>query len=515
MAERTLTENVAQAKADFKAIRRAVVSAIPKGTPTSEYGERIQSEIMFLQQQADSQYNYGLEAGIEQGRAEGLEQGIEQGKQEAISNSKYIEKTASGKVIRLDDVSEVAHKVVVKADTPTEVKVYGKNLFNNDISLLKEVTFTGSSGTQSTRVGYEICGLPSGTYTFTLKTLNNADKFVYGLINDKDGNFVAPCSLLAQQASSTTNHTPLTITVNEGDKIYIYNGIATSVTNTIKVFENVQIQLSAYSTGGDYEEYQCQTITATPEGTEIPSICPTMTFLAENDITVDYYGSYSKHEWWGKYLNNGKVQPSNMIFAGVGWKDTVFDPLFDINMSNSSSAFNSSGITDLRGILQKNGVSLIFNDSNTSYNQHFSVFTYSKIKYIPYLKLPLTSVAYGWFTNCAQLIEVDGYECTEKHTFEASSGANKTFQGCHNLVHIIFHGVIANTINMQDCKKLYLESLISLFMRLADFRYSDNIYTKTITLSSESWALTETQEFMDAMLTDGKNYAYNIGWNYA
>lgn len=63
MAERTLAENVAQVKADFKNIRHAAVSAIPEGTPTSEYGERIQREIMNLQQQADSQYNHGLEEG--------------------------------------------------------------------------------------------------------------------------------------------------------------------------------------------------------------------------------------------------------------------------------------------------------------------------------------------------------------------------------------------------------------------------------------------------------------------
>ena len=61
-----------------------------------------------------------------------MDQLFDAGKQDVIDNSKYIEKSASGSVIRLDDVSEVAHKVKVKADTPTEVKVYGKNLFNID-----------------------------------------------------------------------------------------------------------------------------------------------------------------------------------------------------------------------------------------------------------------------------------------------------------------------------------------------------------------------------------------------
>ena len=93
MAERTLVENVAQVKADFKAVKDAVGIVIPEGTPTSEYGERIFNTISSLENE------------IENSRTEG----IEQGKQEVISNSKYIEKTASGKGVFLNDVSEVAH----------------------------------------------------------------------------------------------------------------------------------------------------------------------------------------------------------------------------------------------------------------------------------------------------------------------------------------------------------------------------------------------------------------------
>ena len=501
MAERTLVENVAQAKADFKAVKDAVGIVIPEGTPTSEYGERIFNTISSLENE------------IENSRTEG----IEQGKQEVISNSKYIEKTASGKVIRLDDVSEVYHNVKVYADTNTEVKVYGKNLFNNDTSLLKEVTYMVETQ-QSTRVGYEICGLPSGTYTFTLKTLNNADKFVYGVINDKDGNFVGRCNLLAQQASSTANFSPLTITVNEGDKIYIYNGIATSVANTIKVFENVQIQLSAYSTGGDFEEYQCQTITATPDGVEIPSNCPTMTFLADSDVAVDYFGSYSKHEFWTKYLSKQKASGLYSGFAGYAWTDLTFDPPFDIETNSSSSMFSFSFVEDLRGILAKNNAKIIF--MNTSGAQHFNVFASSRLKYCPYLKLPETAMCYGFFTNCSRLIEVDGYECLEKHVFETSSGTNKTFQGCTNLVHIIFHGTIANNINLQWSKKLDMESLGSLFRCLKDFSNTDpdNAHTKTITLSAESWTLLDEYVYENGYndYTSAQDVVLNVlGWNFA
>ena len=39
------------------------------------------------------------------------------------------------------------------------VKTLGKNLFNNDTSLMKQVSYIGSSGTESKKYGYEIQAL--------------------------------------------------------------------------------------------------------------------------------------------------------------------------------------------------------------------------------------------------------------------------------------------------------------------------------------------------------------------
>jgi hypothetical protein len=435
----TLADNVAQVKVDFKSVRDAVNYAIPEGTPTSEYGERIQREIMNLQYQADSAQT----------------QGVEQGKQEVISNSKYFEKTASGTAIRLDDVSEVYHNVKVKADTPTEVKVYGKNLFNNDTSLLKEVNFNGSTKPYS-HIGYEI-ELPKGRYTFTIAKLDESfDGYIYGMINNKNGEYVGSFHL----TENKNLFSPLLVTLDEGDKLYVYNAVGKDMSATTALFKKVNIQLSAYSTGGNFEKYQCQTITATPEGTEIPSICPTMTFLAENDITVDYYGSYSKHEFWTKYLSKQKTSGLYNGFAGYAWTDITFDPPIDIETNSSSNMFSYSFVEDLRGILAKNNAKIIF--MNTSGAQHYNVFANSRLKYCPYLKLSESDTCYGFFTNCSRLIEVDGYECLEKHVFETSSGAQKTFQGCTELVHILFYGTIAKKLDIHWSKKLDRASILSL-----------------------------------------------------
>lgn len=215
-------------------------------------------------------------------------------------------------------------------------------------------------------------------------------------------------------------------------------------------------------------------------------------------------------EWWGKYLANQKITGLYNGFAGYGWTDETFDPPFDIETRSSSSMFSYSFVENLRGILARNNVKIIF--MNTSGAQHYNVFANSRLKYCPYLTLSTASTCYGYFTNCKYLIEVDGYECTEKHRFETSSGTNKTFQGCTNLEHIIFHGTIANTINMQDCKKLDLESGISLLEHLYYYNGVDAMegaYTKTVTLPPEVWSL------LDTYFGNAQEYALGMGWNVA
>lgn len=247
-----------------------------------------------------------------------------------------------------------------------------------------------------------------------------------------------------------------------------------------------------------YEESNIQAIATTireKTGTEKTYFTSEM---AEGVNEVFESGKKEQYlEWWADYLGykptNRLPIPMYMGFAGYRWNDTTFDPPYDIFVSSTSSLFSYSYVEDIRGILSRNNVSIIFDESNSKFNQHYNVFANSKVKYLPYLKLPKYGNCYGWFTFCGNLIEVDGYECLEKHTFETSSGTSKTFQGCTNLEHIIFHGTIANNINMQWCTKLDLESLLSLINCLKNFNGSTEEWTKTITLSTESWDLLKAQ----------------------
>lgn len=435
-----------------------------------------------------------------------MDQLIDAGKQSVIANSKYIEKQASGKVIRLDDVSEVAHKVKVYGDN-TEVKVYEKNLFNNDTSLLKSITYTDSSGTTRTKTGYEI-ELPVGNYTFTLTDLDTSiKKYVYGCICDKDYNNLRGCDLL----QVTNNYTPLNITVNEGEKVVIYDGYSPKGQTATDVFNAVQIQLEAGSGGTPFEEYkEPQTITATPNGTEIFATCPNMTFFADNDITVDYYGSYGRQaeydKYWDNYQDYGKRTSYGYAFCRTGWTNSNFQPKYDIALTSGEQMFYYSKITDLAGILKKQSVVM---DTSKATNVTY-MYGYSSLTRIPTTDLSSATNTTYLCSGDTGLVSIEKIVSSETTVF-----ANSAFNNCTALEHCIFEGTIASDINLQWSKKLDLESLKSIIYCLKNYSADDpdNEFTKTVTLSAESWALLAA----DSMSIQGTEYywedqIYNNGW---
>lgn len=362
-----------------------------------------------------------------------------------------------------------------------EVTVYGKNLCDGilEIGGINDSTGANISISTSMRTVNYIPVLPNTTYTISREdTTKNIRTRVY----DKDKNYIG------YVFSATTS--PFTITTKDNHAFMRLELVG------VNLEEKLQFEYGKRET--EYESYVGQTITATPEGTEALSTCPEMTIIADNDVTIEYWGSFGRNfgylSWWGKYLNYGNPKTLYNAFGGHAWDDETFEPPFDINATTSSAIFGRTFITDVRGCMKKHNVRLICNDTNPNHNQHFSLFSDSKVKYLPYLKLPTNSSAYGWFTNCTQLIEVDGYECCEKNTFETSSGANKTFQGCTELVKIIFHGTVAKNCDIHWSTKLSRESILSLLQCL-------NVAVTEVTITLPSKCIdtaTDTFEYIRA-----------------
>lgn len=137
-------------------------------------------------------------------------------------------------------------------ESPVEVQSVGdktKNLFNNDTSLLGQVTYYNSSGSTGTRIGYKIL-LPPGTYTAHAEGTANA-QYIYGCINSADNKYISGVSIVVHNNTQT-----VTFTINEGDVLYLYNGSSNLNVNIAKeLFSSFNIQIEEGTKATDYEPY--------------------------------------------------------------------------------------------------------------------------------------------------------------------------------------------------------------------------------------------------------------------
>lgn len=167
------------------------------------------------------------------------------------------------------------------------VKTCGKNLFNNDTSLLKVVKYIPSNGGEERlRVGYEF-NFPAGIYKATLKQLTNTTTdYVYGAVVTEDNIIINTCHLLL----GANNATPLTITIPQNAKLIIYNGSESLDTRIAKaLFERQQIQLEVGTAATPYEPYiQPTSYPIAADGTVegVTSIYPNMTIATDTDGVI-------------------------------------------------------------------------------------------------------------------------------------------------------------------------------------------------------------------------------------
>lgn len=490
----TLNENIARAKADFKAIKGELVNkgaSIPSGTPTSQYANIIKE----------------MSTGSS-------EEAYEQGRQDVIAESKYIEKSATGKVISLTDVSEVSHKV----------KVVG---VGNEVDVLDNIL----------RQPYYQNKLTSGGVTWAV----NDDGSVSAVgTSTAVSNFQMATSLPLESGKTYTFSTGSTnVTVLVTYKVNGSTKYLTATTEEVNLawgdgYELVSFGIRVLS-GVTVDEVVCpviyesgtkQTITATPEGTEISSLCPNMNFFADEDITVDYYSSFGMQteydRFWDGLQQNGARTYYPYSFCGEGWNDNTFRPKYDIVPTGiARQLIFRTNITDLVALLDKCGVSIDISHA-TGFDYGFG--NNYKLTTAPIVDLSNCTSAKWLYEGCAELVHA-GFVSSEKLVFE-----NRCFYNCLKLTHVIFSGIIASDINLQWSKLLDEESLVSISVALCDLVFSgfgDGWGSRTLTLSPESIArLKELPYPPDDLNPEGSPYAedgascYDVivgrkGWNIA
>ena len=214
-------------------------------------------------------------------------------------------------------------------DGSVEQFVKGGNLFNNDASLLKPVTYiSSSSGTEQTRIGYDWFTLPVGVYTLSAKILDTTvtNFYIYGVKYNADGT-----NTILNTIIGDIEQPPITFTVAEGDKILIYNGHNNlDYTIAAKFFNAVQIQLNPGTVATPYEPYKSQSLII-----PTPNVC-----IGESSET------YALGTDTGEvYTNEGitLVEGEHLLFEITINGETVYDEIERLGEQQDGECYFKSG----------------------------------------------------------------------------------------------------------------------------------------------------------------------------
>ena len=439
-------------------------------------------------------YKDGYSNGFEDGKklgdyGEGYEAGIEAGKASMIDESKIIEKTAQGTgIVSLDDVSELPHDISVQLTGENvggkEVKVFGKNLFDNDISNIKEVTYIGlSHTTESKRIGYEI-HLPNGTYVIhtLLKDGKTGGDYIYGCVVNADNKFVQSVNTFIE-LNSNAGTQPVIFDIKDGYVLKVYNGIAsTTITNAQNIFKKYNIQIEN-EIKTPFEPYIAPTsYTADADGkVNIKSISPNMTIVCEDtNISVSYRANWSiidqRQKVWND-VNFNKRADHEKCYA-YGWSDDTFRPITDLIVQKGDMMFIASKIVNLAGCFKKYDTKLNTSKASTLYYAFQNCVT----QYLPQISLEgitsgTTGTSYTFASPNIRRIE----EVIFKDDGTTPIATNM-FTGANNLEEIRTGGTIGQNINFGVCP-LSRASIDNIFEHLKAPEY-----TLTAT-SNRSWGV--------------------------
>lgn len=145
--------------------------------------------------------------------------------------------------------------------------------------------------------------------------------------------------------------------------------------------------------------------------------------------------------FWEKYMQKGGIYGAAYMFAFGGWNDATFTPTYSLKyLTNAGNMFNTCGVTDLKGILERQGVVFDFSKV-TNFVQAFS---YSKLTHLPTIDTSSANALSTTFGYSSSLISIplilkdDGTQ-----TFP------NTFIKCTSLTNLTIEGVIGNDIDLK------------------------------------------------------------------
>lgn len=211
-----------------------------------------------------------------------------------IYESAHTQAYPDSKIMRIEKWGEDALNCEITTETPVfgdypnaSVKVYGKNLFNNDTSLIQKYSFKiSATGSLTPYYGY-VLNLPAGKYRASGQgKKEDTTGWIYGVVVDKDDTRVGDTLTFA----ASTTFAAKTFNVPEGCSFFIYYSIKEQGNDTkaVATFSKFNIQIEAGSTDTEYEPYkEPMTYVADENGNiNIPSQYEPMTLISDDDVEL-------------------------------------------------------------------------------------------------------------------------------------------------------------------------------------------------------------------------------------
>ena len=403
--------------------------------------------------------------------------GYADGQESITKNIEVIEKTVTGNgAVRLDDVSEVPHKIQVQisnddVDDISAVKVqrYGKNLlpypYTANSKTINNVTFTvnedGSVLVDGTATAKTVFNLWSQSTTTQLITNTDVDLFLSGC---PASGSATTYYIFDSWTGIKDSGSGYSLTKNQHRTKQIQIVVESGVTMNNVLFRP-QLEIGTGKT--DYEPYTEPTeYTVNADGSvEIERLYPCTTLMADAHIVATYQQSYGIYRMLVELNDNrqGNGTRTDYSYAYYRYDSDWFYPSHDIIPTWAGSTFRQmvGQSLDLTTRLLECGVIL---DMSTT-----TAITYCFYNAPVFTRLPEINT-----TSASDLTAAFGY-CKNLHTIDKvilkDDGSQKfmnTFTGDYALQNIIIEGIIGqNGFNVQHATKLSKASIQNIINALS------------------------------------------------
>ena len=174
-------------------------------------------------------------------------------------------------------------------------------------------------------------------------------------------------------------------------------------------------------------------------------LATTQGWSAGNAAGIEQGKQSAYDEFWDSFQQNGNLTVGTQLFAGYGWNDKTFKPKYDMKPTDANSMFMRAQITNLKAILEAQGVTINFRNCKSLYG----AFQYSAITHIGEIDIS----DYSKYTNlnatfqeCTNLVTIDNIKLIGNY---AHNITDATFQNCTSLKNISFTNNIYGSINFK------------------------------------------------------------------